>query len=149
MIHRKEKKKKKLVRRSLDKARFGKLKRLLWSKLKRFFFSYYINIFILFINLAIRRLVVELSKLIIDPLVKSNIFFFHLIHRKKKRKEKKRKAWLGWVVKVKNAIANKTKVIFLLFILFIYLAIQLLIEEQGKLLINPLAKINIMFLYDS
>ena len=58
-----------------------------------------------------------------------------------------RQSWLGWVV-------EKFKEIFLIvyliniFILFIYLPIQRLIEESGKLFIDPLTKINIFFFYD-
>ena len=49
---------------------------------------------------------------------------------------------------------EKFKEIFLIvyliniFILFIYLPVQRLIEESSKLLIGPLAKINIYFFYD-
>ena len=49
---------------------------------------------------------------------------------------------------------EKFKEIFLIvyliniFILFIYLPIQRLIEESGKLFIDPLTKINIFFFYD-
>ena len=57
------------------------------------------------------------------------------------------RSWLGWVV-------EKFKEIFLIvyliniFILLIYLPVQRLIEESSKLLIGPLAKINIYFFYD-
>ena len=48
---------------------------------------------------------------------------------------------LGWVVEVKIFLKTKLKRSFLLFVLFIYFAFQRLIEEPGKLSINPLPKL--------
>ena len=56
------------------------------------------------------------------------------------------RSWVGSVVEVKEAFAEKTKRYFLLFILFIYLTVERLVGEPSNLLIDPLKKINIFFL---
>ena len=60
-------------------------------------------------------------------------------------------------MEVKKALTNLIKEIFSIIYIYIYiyiffffyLTVRTLIEELGKLLINPLAKINIFFFYDS
>ena len=53
-------------------------------------------------------------------------------------------------MEVKKALTNLIKEIFsIIYIYIFYLTVRTLIEELGKLLINPLAKINIFFFYDS
>ena len=105
------------------------------------FIIYFINIFILFIYLTVWRLTQESDKLSISPLTKINIFF-SIIHRNKKES-------LGEVLTRLDCESKKgscrLKRFFLFFILLIYLAVQRLIGELGKLLIYPLAKTNIFF----
>jgi len=97
-------------------------------------------LFILFIYLVFQRLIEELGKLSIDSLTKINIF--SMFHRNKKERFGKVLTRLScgkWLLQTKS---NRS---FLLFILFIFLAVQRLIEDFGKLLIDSLAKINIFF----
>jgi len=74
--------------------------------------------------------------LFIDPLAKINIF--PMTHRDKTER-------LGKVLTRLGRLQTKSKRSFLLFILFINLAVQKLIEEPCELLIDLLAKINIFF----
>ncbi|KAL4626258.1 hypothetical protein ACB092_05G083200 [Castanea dentata] len=85
------------------KARANKIKHI-------FSIIYIIYRFIIFINLAVQRLIEELGKLLIDPLAKINIFFYY--SQEQKRKASLARSWLGWVW-------TKSKRSFLLFILLI------------------------------
>ena len=58
-----------------------KKKKALTMKFRRFFL-----LFILLIYLAVQRLIEVLSKLLIDPPTKINIFFLSMIHRNRKEK---------------------------------------------------------------
>ena len=111
-------------------------KRLLQTKSKRSFsIIFFINIFILFLFLAVQRL------------IKEQLTFFSIILWNKKERLVEVLTRLGYGVK--KVFADKIENIFSIlyfiniFILFTYVSIQKLIENPGKLLIDPLAKISI------
>ena len=97
-------------------------------------------LFILLIYLAVQRLIEALGKLLIDPIANINIFIF-IFYNSYEQKIKARQGpdYAGLWTKLKRS--------FLLFILFIYLVIQRLIEELGKLSIDSLTKINIYSMF--
>ena len=117
----------------------------MWTKSKiSFFIVCFIDIFILFVQLAFQMLIKELGKFLNNPLAKINIFLQWFIWIKKTGLAK---SWLDWVV---DKIKEIFSIIYFIniFILFIYFSLQWLTTELGKLCINPLTKI-IIFFYDS
>ena len=116
----------------------------MWTKSKiSFFIVCFIDIFILFVQLAFQMLIEELGKFLNNPLAKINIFLQWFIGIKKTGLAK---SWPDWVV---DKIKDIFSIIYFIniFILFIYFSLQRLITEPGKLSIDPLTKIIIFFLW--
>ena len=90
------------------------------------------------------------GKLLIDTLAKIIIIFFSMIHRNNKERFGEVLIKVGCGSKKHSCRQNQRDLFHYLFYLYIYftiifLSLQKLIEELGKLLIDPLAKINIFF----
>ena len=82
-------------------------------------------------------LIEELGKLLINPLAKTNFFFSNDSQELKKKAQ--RDPDYAWFWMKKNKIEEIFSIIYFIHIfIYIYIAVQRLIEELGKLLIDPL-----------